>query len=91
MGPEGEPRSSHRLAFRELGLAIGLSVVASMEDLGSPWTDQLARFAPLREEIESFWLRPEHRRTVAWREHANINDAMLATCLAPTGYTMLRS
>jgi hypothetical protein len=90
----GEPRgaATHRLAFRELGLAIGLAVVPSMKNHGaSAWVGELDRFVPLRAEIEAFWLRPEHRGTATWLEHANINDVMLATCLAPAGYTMLRS
>lgn len=84
--------ATHRLAFRELGLAIGLAAIASMEEHGggSPLVRQLAHFAPLRVEIESFWLRPEHRRTATWLEHANINDVMLATSLAPAGFTILR-
>jgi hypothetical protein len=84
--------ATHRLAFRELGLAIGLAVVAPMTERGgSASLDRLADFVPLRARIESFWLRPEHRRTPLWLEHANINDVMLATSLAPAGYTTLRS
>lgn len=89
----GELRApaTHRLAFRELGLAIGLSVVEPMRERGgNTWVDRLSRFVSLRAEIESFWLRVEHRRTAIWREHANINDVMLATSLAPAGYTTLR-
>jgi hypothetical protein len=90
----GELRApaTHRLAFRELGLSIGLSVVAPMAERGgSPWLAELSRFGPLRAEIDSFWLRPEHRHTDVWLEHANINDVMLATSLAPAGYTTLRT
>jgi hypothetical protein len=90
----GELRApaTRRLAFRELGLAIGLAALASMNERGgSAWVDRLSRFGPLRADIESFWLRPEHRATMLWREHANINDVMLATCLVPAGYTTFRS
>jgi hypothetical protein len=83
--------ATRRLAFRELGLAIGLAPLELMrEPNGDLVLEQLSRFAPLRAEIESFWLRPEHRRTSAWLEHENINDVMLATALAPDGYTRLR-
>jgi len=75
--------ATHRLAFRELGLSIGLAAGAAMDD-------RLADFAPLRDDIETFWLRPEHRQTAAWLDHANINDVMLATSLAPEGYTTFR-
>jgi len=80
--------ASRRLAFRELGLAIGL---ATLERDAGPATagasvDRLARYLPLRAEIEAFWLRPEHRRVDSWLEHANINDVMLATSLQPEGF-----
>jgi hypothetical protein len=65
-----------RLAFRELGLAIGLAAVPAAL---SPWSD-------LREDIEAFWLRPEHRESPAWRDHLDINEVMLATSLAPQGF-----
>ena len=51
---------------------------------------ELARYAPARGEIESFWLRPEHRRSGPWLDHEDINDVMLATSLAPEGFLMLR-
>lgn len=81
-----------RLAFRELGLAIGLAAVPPLREAvrSSPLTDALARFVPLREAIETFWLDPEHRRVPTWIEHRNINDVMLATSLVPDGYLTLR-
>jgi hypothetical protein len=90
-GELGAP-ATHRLAFRELGLAIGLGVVAPMrEHATNAWLEELVRFVPLGGEIEAFWRHPEHRRARAWVEHANINDVMLATAVAPGGYTTLRS
>ncbi len=73
--------ADRRLAFRELGLAIGL---AALERLGEH------RFIGLREQIERFWLEPTHRASRTYREHADINDVMLATALAPDGYFTLR-
>jgi hypothetical protein len=73
--------AERRLAFRELGLAIGL---AAIERLGEP------RFIALREQIEHFWLEPTHRASRTYREHADINDVMLATALVPDGYFALR-
>ena len=73
--------ADRRLAFRELGLAIGL---AALERLGEP------RFIGLREQIERFWLEPTHRASRTYREHADINDVMLATALVPDGYFTLR-
>jgi hypothetical protein len=83
--------ASHRLAFRELGLAIGLATIPRMRDDSArgAHVEQLVRFVPLRAEIESFWLQGEHRSSGTWLEHRNINDVMLATNLAPDGYLTL--
>jgi len=43
--------ADRRLAFRELGLAIGLAA------------EPLPEFRSLRERIESFWIDPRHRQT----------------------------
>jgi hypothetical protein len=87
-----------RLAFRELGLSIGLAAVASMAQSirdGSArrfdFHTQLAplvSYLPLRGVIESCWLERNNRRTKTWIEHEDINDVMLATSLAPDGFLM---
>jgi hypothetical protein len=87
----------HRLAFRELGLAVGLAGVAMLARTPAPGLDapararldELAEWAPLRDEIEMLWLAPEHRRGPSWLEHENINDVMLATALVPEGFLVL--
>ena len=89
----------YRLAFRELGLAIGLRAVQRMQDLltRSPRAfgphpslhsrlDLLMRYLPLIDRIEGFWLKPENRQADSWNEHEDINAVMLATSLAPEGY-----
>jgi hypothetical protein len=86
-GEPGGP-ATERLAFRELGLAIGLAAVPHMRPV--PEVERLARFVPLRDAIESFWLEPDHRRVSTWLDHRNINEVMLATSLAPDGYLTLR-
>ena len=87
-----------RLAFRELGLAIGLAAAALLADdlrrapdlvRSAGAIEHLARYAPVRAEIESFWLLPAHRRAATWIEHEDINDVMLATSLAPEGFLVL--
>jgi hypothetical protein len=103
---QGEPRrpASTRLAFRELGLAIGLQAADRMWRAvdGQPESSRarpqvrkhleaLLRHAPLRAEIESFWLEPEHRRVQSWTEHRDINEVMLATSLVPDGCLVLPS
>jgi hypothetical protein len=62
---------TERLAFRELGLAIGLHA--------EPLDDAL------RDELLRFWLHPLHWGP-AWREHEDINDVTLATALMPHGF-----
>ena len=87
--------ADRRLAFRELGLAIGLAAVLRLRPDGSPQRDAmlaaLADHAPLGAAIESFWLRPEQRASAGWLEHADINDVMLATSLLPGGFLDLHT
>jgi hypothetical protein len=73
--------ASRRLAFRELGLAIGLSAVERIE--------ALTPYVTLGSEIKSFWLDPEHRETRTWSEHRDINEVMLATSLVPAGLVVM--
>ena len=101
---QGELRRSAatRLAFRELGLAIGLQAAERMSRAVTQGQESwrarpevrkqlegLLRYAPLRHEIETFWLEPEHRRARSWNEHRDINEVMLATSLAPDGCLLL--
>jgi hypothetical protein len=88
--------AAHRLAFRELGLAIGLAALArtQREAARTPGTRDAPRavleaYESVREDIESFWLRPAHRRGASWRDHEDINDVMLATSLLPEGFVAL--
>ena len=89
--------ASRRLAFRELGLALGLEALQALtrrerEDpaLTRPALrtrlDALAEWDGLGPQLRDFWLEPENRRSPPWAEHRDINDVMLATCLAPEGY-----
>jgi len=91
--PDLQAPPSERLAFRELGLAIGLAAIdrcaESPPPKGAPERanlDRLLRYAAVREEIEATWLRAESRETKAWRDHADINDVMLAATLEPAGF-----
>ena len=94
--------AKHRLAFRELGLAIGLHAMERMhqaadhesEDAAtSPWRraqlQALMQYLPLRDEIEAIWRDPEQQRAATWTEHQDINEVMLATSLAPDGFLVL--
>lgn len=64
-----------RLAFRELGLAIGLRAWGGR--------DPFVRYLPLAERIESAWLDPGAQRTAGWTNHRDINGVMLAAALVP--------
>ena len=90
--------AGHRLAFRELGLAIGLHAVQRMEQAMSETGQSgatseriqlLAQYAPIGETIEAFWREPDNRRVATWIEHQDINEVMLATSLAPDGCLVL--
>jgi hypothetical protein len=90
-----------RLAFRELGLSLGLRAVERLqglveEDPGPLQERQLParleillRYMPLAEKIEAFWLERPNRATRSWLAHREINMVMLATSLAPDGYLKL--
>lgn len=76
--------ADYRLAFRELGLSIGLHAAESMPEQAS--AAGMAAFLHFGREIEAFWLAPENQAADTWRDHRNIKDVMLATSLAPAGY-----
>jgi hypothetical protein len=80
--------AEHRLAFRELGLAIGLKAIKKMQYLfpDEPLVKNLEYYQPLADEIIHFWLSKENQQNSTWQEHIDINSVMLATALAPEGY-----
>ncbi|HOI13389.1 MAG TPA: hypothetical protein PLG75_05995 [Methanoculleus sp.] len=84
--------ADYRLAFRELGLSIGLRGVGPFAarvqenpDL-SRRADALMRYLPLADEIERFWMDPENREAGTWTQNREINTVMLATSLAPAEF-----
>jgi len=94
--------AEYRLAFRELGLAIGLqaidrvfhAVAAHPEyvpkaDQADKQRDFLMRIAPLHTDIEAFWLASGNQRAASWREHLDINRVMLASSLVPDRLLMI--
>ncbi len=87
----------HRLAFRELGLGIGLHAVVGLQGLLKtslkgplPSLDEalngILPYQPLAGEIEKFWLRPDAQAAATWQDHREINMVMLASSLLPEGY-----
>jgi hypothetical protein len=91
--------AAYRLAFRELGLSIGLKSAVPLRDwsiknpeLITPGSTLLRKieglvgYLPLAGDIEDFWLEGTNRESETWREHREINMVMLATSLAPDGF-----
>jgi hypothetical protein len=79
--------AERRLAFRELGLSIGLSAVESLRESHSRRPiEALLKYLPMRDAIERFWMDADNRGSAAWVEHREINMVMLATSLAPSGF-----
>ena len=94
---ELEEPADYRLAFRELGLAIGLAAVQELaegefdfETRVADRLESLRAFVPLGEEIEAFWRKPGNRQSAAWSGHRDISEVMLATRLIPEGFLALR-
>jgi hypothetical protein len=87
---------ARRLAFRELGLAIGLRALPIIAELVAKDNgvlpvlarsiQLLLRHERLHGEIVTFWLAHAQHPDEQWREHRNINEVMLATALIPNGY-----
>jgi len=94
-----EEPAERRLAFRELGLSIGLSAVEDLQEAvesepglsgrnGGPRRriEALREYLSFRDSIEQFWRVPNSQESAAWAEHREINMVMLATSLAPSGF-----
>ena len=85
----------HRLAFRELGLALHASerlrhLMARVDGALDPGLGEvvarLTAHQPMAREIEDAWLDPRAQRTGSWLNHEDINAISLATGLVPEGY-----
>lgn len=94
--------ASYRLAFRELGLSIGLHALERLTKLTDSkpgifdkeqrilrQLESLMPYVPLTETIEDFWLEPANREDSTFSEHRDINMVMLATSLIPDGFLSL--
>jgi len=87
----------YRLAFRELGLSIGLKGLKIIEicikDHPELFTSkhktllkQLKNYQYISKDIDEFWLNPINQKSINWKEHQDINTVMLATSLYPEGF-----
>jgi hypothetical protein len=97
---EGPAQS--RLAFRELGLAIGLRAIQHLRTVLEQRPDRfggaeratslirrvepLAGFATTADHVEEFWRATENQRSSTWTGHFDINAVMLATTIVPEAY-----
>lgn len=94
-------RADYRLAFRELGLSIGLGAIERLQILIEQHASvfkakpdvrshvrRLKEYVALRDTINSFWLERTNRESGNWTEHRDINTVMLATSLSPDGYLL---
>ena len=94
--------AGYRLAFRELGLLIGIRAVEKLgkliRDKPEPFktatrlkrlVEAFKRYKRLAEILESFWLEDTSQKAGTWTDHSAINMVMLATSLAPDGFLTL--
>jgi hypothetical protein len=97
--PSWKLPAEHRLAFRELGMAMGLHAaekikkVLKMRPRQFPrnhpihgLTDSFRPYLPLAEKIEQFWYEPQNRASETWAAHLEINRVMLTTSLIPDSF-----
>jgi hypothetical protein len=75
--------ASQRLAFRELGLAIGLKAVPMIVNHKDRASGQ-HRF--LADRIVNAWVPLAHSPDELWQAHRDINEVMLATALTPQAF-----
>jgi hypothetical protein len=91
--------ASYRLAFRELGLAIGLQAINLMLEVIQQYPtkfkgvnrintllEQLNPYIPIYQQINNFWLQKTPQNTQSWVDHEDINSVMLASSLSPQSY-----
>jgi hypothetical protein len=83
-GGELERPAEKRLAFRELGLSIGLHAIERLQRNVS--TEDLLSLLPLAKKIELFWQDPTNQAAPSWNDHLDMNEVMLATSLDPDSW-----
>jgi hypothetical protein len=96
-----QENAAQRLAFRELGLSIGVHAIplilkrlgqsggVELSSCTKPMIVDLEHVVQLTDAIEDFWLHPAHRQPRSWQDHENINMVMLASSLMPDGVLRL--
>ncbi|NEV93725.1 hypothetical protein G3567_06120 [Psychroflexus sp. YR1-1] len=91
---EPEKSAEYRLAFRECGLSLGLRCLkGNLEFLEKNGLipDIDSKIWSIADDIEAFWLNPEHTQVSTFQDHLDINEVSLAASLlarkAPHIYT----
>lgn len=89
-----EKSAEYRLAFRECGLSLGLRCLqGNLEFLekNALKPDIDSKIWNIADDIEAFWLNPEHTQASTFQDHLDINEVSLAASLlarkAPHIYT----
>jgi hypothetical protein len=88
--------AEYRLAFRELGLSIGLKGVEKLikwinenpklfdrDNSLQQRVESFLKYKSVGETIDQFWMNNKNRKHNSWTDHQDINMVMLATSLAP--------
>ena len=87
--------ASRRLAFRELGLAIGLKAIPMIVEpahamkIRGRLQEWYLPYQSLAEEIIDVWLPCAKSPDESWQAHEDINDVMLATALIPDTFLLV--
>jgi hypothetical protein len=84
-------RPSMRLAFRELGLAIGLQTVPAtkaalsvsgiLDDRMAASVEALLSPGEVDRAMVDMWSQPDSHTNSTWQDHRNINEVMLAAAI----------
>ncbi|MFP4544881.1 MAG: hypothetical protein ACLFQU_11665 [Candidatus Kapaibacterium sp.] len=86
--------AGQRLAFRELGLSLGMNAIDKAADKGVDLVfragiNKILENKLTAREIENFWLVDGNRNSPGWLQHKEINMAMLAASLLPEGFLIV--
>jgi hypothetical protein len=92
--------AAYRLAFRELGLSIGLHAAQALAQAcvagelalsaaAARDLEMILEYAAIGAEFEAFWRSPRNQSAKTWGDHIDINSVMLATCLLPRQFLLV--
>lgn len=92
-----ERSAFQRLAFRECGMTLGLRAIHGYLEQENDIrfeSDELDKFMPMADQLESFWENPKNQSVSTWTEHLNINAVTFAASkvakYAPSDFCTVR-